>query len=73
MTGIKFQRSKIENMSRIYCEGINKLPCNVLPSKFRPAYLFKVEKMFFFSTAIIRQLEGGAIYDKHPPHPTSVW
>ena len=36
---------------------------NVLPSKLP---LAKLEK-YFFSTAIITQLESGAIYDKHPP------
>ena len=47
---------------------------NVLPSKLGPELRFKIEKMlFFFSTAIISQMEGGAIYDKHLPLTTFVW
>ena len=41
--------------------------------KLRPVLRFKVEKQsFFFSTAIITQLEGWAIY-AHPSLMTSVW
>ena len=30
-------------------------------------------KKCFFRTAIVTELEDGAIYDKHPPLTTSLW
>ena len=60
----------------MFYRGINGLPNarnrNVLPSKLRSVELFKVEQMFFFTTAIIAKLKGGAINDKQPPLTTSV-
>ena len=35
-------------------------------------YVSKLKKCFF-NTADVTQLEGGAVYDKHPPLTTSVW
>ena len=43
--------------------------------KIATCITFQIEKMFFFPGQRLQhaQLEGAAIYDKHPPLTTSVW
>ena len=52
---------------------MDRIDCNVLPSKLQPMKHFKAEKFFFHKSSNSTTNGWSYMYEKHSPLTTSVW